>query len=165
MTGAPFAASRKPRVPDQDASPSPADMIAEVIGLIPHAQSLGMETIHATRGMAIMKLPYDERLVGNPENGILHGGAVTTLIDTVAGLAAITMPKIPQRVATLDLRIDYLRPATPHQPLFAMAEVYRSTRQIAFLRATAYQDGPQDLVASATGTFMFVGPRPPGSKH
>lgn len=150
---------------DTDAPPSPEDILASVIGLIPHAQALGMETIHATRGMAIMKLPYDERLVGNPENGVLHGGAVTTLIDTCCGLAAITEPKVPQRTATLDLRIDYLRPATPHQPLFAMAEVYKSTRQIAFLRASAYQDGPRDLVASATGTFMFVGPRPPGSKH
>jgi uncharacterized protein (TIGR00369 family) len=151
-------------VPEEDTPPDPNDMVAEVIGLIPHAQSLGMEMIHVTRGMAIMKLPYDERLVGNPENGVLHGGAVTTLIDTCCGLAAITTPKVPQRTATLDLRIDYLRPATPHRPMFAMAEVYKATRQIAFLRASAYQDGPQDLVASATGTFMFVGPRPRGEK-
>jgi uncharacterized protein (TIGR00369 family) len=152
-------------VSDQDVPPSPEEIMHQVIGMIPHAQSLGIETIHATRGMAIMKLPYSEQLVGNPENGVLHGGVVTTLIDTVCGLAAITVPEVPQRVVTLDLRIDYLRPATPKHPLFARAEVYKSTRQVAFLRGSAYQDGPGDLVASATGTFMFIGARPAGASQ
>jgi uncharacterized protein (TIGR00369 family) len=150
-------------VPEPDTPPDPETLMRQVVGLIPHALALGIETVHATRGMAIMRLPYDERLIGNPENGVLHGGAVTTLIDTVCGLAAVSMPEVPKRVATLDLRIDYLRPATPKRPLFARAEVYKSTRQIAFLRASAYQDGPGDLVAAAAGTFMFVGPRPTGA--
>jgi acyl-coenzyme A thioesterase PaaI-like protein len=63
---------------------------------------------------------------------------------------------MPRRVATLDLRIDYLRPATPHRDLFARAETYKLARDIAFLRAYAYQDDLQDLVASAAGTFMFT---------
>jgi uncharacterized protein (TIGR00369 family) len=75
----------------------------------------------------------------------------------VSGLAAITAHETPQRIVTLDLRIDYLRPAQPDRDLFARAEVYKVTRQVAFVRAEAYEDDPHDLVASATGTFMFTG--------
>jgi uncharacterized protein (TIGR00369 family) len=132
------------------------ELIRQYVGIIPHVAELRMETVHAARGMAIMKLPYQERLVGNPETGVIHGGAVTTLIDTVCGLAVITAPDEPSRVATLDLRIDYLRPATPERDLYARAEVYKLTRHVAFLRAEAYEDDPRDLVAAATGTFMFV---------
>jgi acyl-coenzyme A thioesterase PaaI-like protein len=56
----------------------------------------------------------------------------------------------------LSAAIDYLRPATPKRDLYARAEVYKLTRHVAFLRAEAYEDDPRDLVAAATGTFMFV---------
>jgi uncharacterized protein (TIGR00369 family) len=132
------------------------ELIRKYVGVIPHVAELGIELVHSARGMAIMKLPYRRSLVGNPETGVIHGGAVTTLIDTVCGLATITAPDEPSRIATLDLRIDYLRPATPERDLFARAEVYKLTRNIAFLRAEAYEDDPRDLVAAANGTFMFV---------
>jgi uncharacterized protein (TIGR00369 family) len=132
------------------------DLIRRYVGISPHIAELGIEMVHSARGMSIMKLPYHERLVGNPETGVVHGGAVTTLIDTACGLAAITAPDEPSRIVTLDLRIDYLRPATPLRDLFARAEVYKLTRNVAFLRAEAYEDDPRDLVASAAATFMFV---------
>ncbi len=142
------------------ADPAPITLAEELmrkyVGVIPHVAELGMSVIHAARGMAIMKLPYQDRLIGNPETGVIHGGVVTTLIDTVCGLATITAPDEPSRVATLDLRIDYLRPAAPKRDLFARAEVYKLTRNVAFLRAEAYEDDPRDLVASAASTFMFV---------
>lgn len=142
----------------QQKQPTRAEtLMHQIVGMIPHNSELAIETVHATRGMAILKLPYNEKLVGNPEDGVLHGGAVTTLMDSVCGLAVITAPEQPRRIVTLDLRIDYLRPATPHHDLFARAEVYKLARDIAFVRATAYQDDLQDLVASATGTFMYVG--------
>lgn len=137
-------------------SPLAEELIRKYVGVIPHVAELGIELVHSARGMAIMKLPYRQNLVGNPETGVIHGGAVTTLIDTVCGLATITAPDEPSRIATLDLRIDYLRPATPERDLFARAEVYKLTRNIAFLRAEAYEDDPRDLVAAANGTFMFV---------
>ncbi len=142
---------RAPKPPDA------TELMKQFVGFIPHVQELGMEPVHTGRGMAIMKLPYDEKLVGNPETGVLHGGVVTTLIDTVSGLAVISAPDNPQRIVTLDLRIDYLRPARPERDLFARAEVYKLTSQVAFVRAEAYEDDPHDLVASSTGTFMFTG--------
>jgi uncharacterized protein (TIGR00369 family) len=125
-------------------------------GLIPHMDVLGMETIEAKNGVAVLRLPWRADLVGNPETGVLHGGVVTTLIDTVSGLAAITGLAQPEPVATLDLRVDHLKPAAPRRDLFARAECYRLTRRIAFVRATAYQADPQDLVASSVSTFMLT---------
>jgi uncharacterized protein (TIGR00369 family) len=125
-------------------------------GLIPHMDVLGMETIEAKDGVALLRLPWRADLVGNPETEVLHGGVVTTLIDTVSGLAAITGLAQPEPVATLDLRIDHLKPAAPRQDLFARAECYRLTRRIAFVRATAYQADAQDLVASSVSTFMLT---------
>jgi uncharacterized protein (TIGR00369 family) len=124
---------------------------------IPHVAELGIETVEIANGRALMRLPWQPHLVGNPETGVLHGGVVTTLIDSVCGMACLTALEKPQPIATLDLRIDYLRPATPKRDLFAAAEAYKVTRQVVFLRATAYQDGPDDLVAAAVGTFMLSG--------
>lgn len=144
-------------MPDDDQPTTAERMLTSFVNAIPHVVELGIETVHVARGMAIMRLPYQDRLVGNPENGVLHGGAVTTLIDTVCGLACVTAPEQPAPVATLDLRIDYLRPATPKRDLFGRAEVYKLTRKIVFVKSVAYQDDLQDPVASATGTFMFTG--------
>ena len=53
-----------------------------------------------------------------------------------------------EAIATLDLRIDYLKPATIGEDLFARAECYRLTRQIAFVRSVAYQRDPQQPVVA-----------------
>jgi uncharacterized protein (TIGR00369 family) len=123
---------------------------------IPHCRELGVEVIDVQRepGSATMALDYDQRLIGDPETGILHGGAITTLIDTVCGMAVMASLKKLTSLATLDLRIDYLKPATPERRLFARAEVYKLTRNVAFTQATAYHD-PEDPIASCVGTFMI----------
>jgi uncharacterized protein (TIGR00369 family) len=123
---------------------------------IPHCRELGVEVVDVDRGAgsATMALDYDKRLVGDPETGILHGGAITTLIDTVCGMAVMASLKKLTSIATLDLRIDYLKPATPERRLFATAEVYKTTRHVAFAKASAYHD-PEDPIASCVGTFMI----------
>ena len=101
-------------------------------------------------------LPYDQRLVGDPDTGVLHGGAVTTLIDTVSGMAALVAIGQLAVLATLDLRIDYLKPATVGRELLARADCYKLTRHIAFVRGRAYHaEAPDDLVAASTGAFML----------
>ncbi len=123
---------------------------------IPHCRELGVEVLDVDRQArrATMRLPYQERLVGNPETGVLHGGAITTLIDTVCGMAAMASLARLKAIATLDLRIDYLKPATPHRDLIATAEIYKLTRYIAFARASAYHDA-DDPIAACVGTFMI----------
>jgi len=138
------------------------DVMLEVFGQpVAHIRELGIEVEERLPRGVVMRLPYREELVGNPDTGVLHGGAVTTLVDSASGFAAMaSLPELGP-VATLDLRIDYLRPAAAGEDLLVRAVCYRLTRRIAFVRAEAYQQSPDDPVAAAMGTFMITG-RPGG---
>lgn len=123
---------------------------------IPFCGALGVRVVEVKRSHVTMALPYKADLVGDPVSGVLHGGAVTALIDTVCGMAVFTALQKLIAIATLDLRIDYLKPAVAEKELCATAECYKMTRSIAFVRARAYHaETPDDLIASCVGTFMI----------
>jgi len=122
---------------------------------IPHNKALGVKVLAVARGTASMRLDWRSELVGNPETGVLAGGPLTAMLDSCCGMAVATMLKTPLPFATLDLRIDYAKPATPGQPVIAEAECYRITRSVAFTRAFAHHGDPKDPIAAAAGTFML----------
>lgn len=125
----------------------------QFIEAIPHARALGLELTTIGDGHAEIRMPYDRRLVGDPETGVIHGGAVSALMDTCCGAAVMSHPEAPAGTATIDLRIDYMRAATPGQSITTHAECYHITRSVAFVRATASDDDTDHPVASATGAF------------
>jgi uncharacterized protein (TIGR00369 family) len=125
----------------------------QFIEAIPHARALGMTLDDLGDGMAEISMPYDERLVGDPRTRVIHGGAVSALMDTCGGAAVMTHASAPVGTATIDLRIDYMRPATPGQRIRAHAICYNITRSVAFVRATAFDEDQARPVATATGAF------------
>ncbi|MEM9268744.1 MAG: PaaI family thioesterase [Pseudomonadota bacterium] len=130
-----------------------AQIAKQFIEAIPHSQALGMSLREIGDGMAVMELPYDERLIGDPSTGVLAGGAVTALLDTCAGASVVAREEVTSATATLDLRIDYMRAADPGRTLVARAECYRVTRSVAFVRAEAWTDTRDRPVATAAGAF------------
>ncbi|MDB4976943.1 MAG: PaaI family thioesterase [Myxococcaceae bacterium] len=109
-------------------------------------------------GRCVLRQPWREELVGDPDSGVLHGGVITALLDTLGAACVIARGIRPQ--ATLDLRIDYLRPATPRIELLGDAECYRVTRHVAFVRGSCHQGDPARAVASLTATFVLQEAKP-----
>lgn len=129
----------------------------QFIEAIPHSRDLGMALVQMEEGVAVITMPYDERLIGDPVTGVISGGAVSAVMDTCCGAAVMSHPSNRGGTATLDLRIDYMRAATPGQSITARAVCYHVTRSVAFVRATATDDDTDNPVATATGAFTLEG--------
>ena len=103
-----------------------------------------------------LSLPYSEELIGDDDSGVIASGPIFALMDIATSLA--TMRKLGRFVphATLDLRVDYLRPAKPGHVVIGHGESFAIKRSIAFVRGQAHDGDPDDPIAHVTGTFMFL---------
>lgn len=126
------------------------------IDQLPHCKALGMTLDEVGEGSARLSMPYADKLIGDPSSGVIHGGAVSALMDTCGGAAVMAHPKASIITATLGLRIEYMRPATPGQRIVATATCYHVTKNVAFVRASAHDDDENQPVAAATGTFTVM---------
>ncbi len=137
------------------------DAVRQFTAAIPQLRALGAEIVSLEKGRGCVRLDWRAELVGNPITGGLHGSVITTLLDTVSGMATFAALDRIMQIATLDLRIDYLKPAASCEAVFAAAECYKMTRSVAFVRGHAYQDGGGDIAASLA-TFMLGSSPLPG---
>jgi len=137
--------------------PLPFDQIAKAIAghrsVYGHISGLRLD--RAAPGESWSSLPYRPAFVGDIATGVLHGGVVTAMLDESCGMAVQLALDGPRAIATLDLRIDYQKPATPGLEIKAHSLCYRVTRSIAFVRSTAFQESEDDPVATATACFMI----------
>ena len=142
--------------PTAYASPTddPLQRVRALLQFTPQAKALGMEVTKIEPGRVWGLAPYREELIGDPETGVIAGGVITTFLDTLCGTAAVAAMEHPTTVATIDLRIDYMRPATPRRDVLAEAHCYKLGRSVAFVRAVAYDDTPDNPIAHVAAAFM-----------
>jgi len=129
--------------------------VENFVGALAQCQRLGIKVVSARQNELILELPYSEDIIGNPDSGVIHGGAITTLMDTTSGSAVLcALPEL-ELCPTLDLRVDYMRSAKPGQAVYARASCYRITSNILFMRCEAYQ--VDRTVGHCVATFMRMG--------
>lgn len=125
---------------------------------IRHGCVLGLELVEVTPPGVLVKLPYSEKIIGNPETGVIHGGAITTLMDQASGMAVVVALSPGFDVTpTIDLRIDYMRPAEPGKDVYAYVESYRKTKHVIFTRGIAYQEDRDRPIAHCVANFTRMG--------
>lgn len=130
------------------------EQVREVLEGLPHFREIGLRLTEISRGRCVIRLEQDPRLVGNPDTGVVHGGVITTILDSAGGAAALTLVDKGLTLATLDLRIDYLRMAAPNHAIVGRAECYKRAKSVAFVRGTALCDDAEEPVASFSAAFV-----------
>jgi len=131
---------------------------ARLEGDAPQAVAIGLRFISAGAGVALADLPWREDLVGDTATGALVGGAITTILDHVGGSAVFSAlmregANNVTSIATLDLRIDHVRPTRRGATVTARAHCYRVTSTVAFVRGGAWETDEADPVATVQAAF------------
>jgi uncharacterized protein (TIGR00369 family) len=127
----------------------------ELARRIGHGRALGLEFKGAGDNWAELALPWREELVGVPETGVLASGAIVSLVDTASGTSVwVTLDRFTP-IVTVDLRLDYLRPALEGETIVARCECVKVTRRIAFVRGVAHGGDESRPIALSAATFMI----------
>jgi uncharacterized protein (TIGR00369 family) len=127
----------------------------ELARRIGHGRALGLEFRDSRENWAELGLPWREELVAVPQSGILASGAIVSLIDTAGGTSVwVTLDRLVP-ILTVDLRLDYLRPAMKGETIIARCECVKLTRKIAFVRGIAHGGDETRPIALSASTFML----------
>jgi uncharacterized protein (TIGR00369 family) len=131
---------------------------------IPFNKKLGMKVISMEKGSCTLMIPWDESLIGDPIRSAVHGGVISTLIDTAGGAACWSMLEgAEDRLSTVDLRIDYLRRGPP-EDLVCEAQVVRMGNRVAVARMELFSGLEQldnrQTIATGQGVYNIFKPRP-----
>ncbi|MGH6646400.1 PaaI family thioesterase [Aquabacterium sp.] len=121
---------------------------------IPYARASNMHVTEASQNHAILAMPAHGNWTGDSERQLTHPGVLTVLADTACGVAVGTALDVMEPFATLDLRMDYLRPAVADRELVCHAECHRLSRSVAFVRGEIRQPGQDEVLATVHATFM-----------
>ena len=127
----------------------------ELARRVGHGMALGLEYRDSGDNWMELCLPWREELVGVPETGVLASGAIVSLTDTASGGSVWMTLGHFVPIVTLDLRLDYMRPALKGETVIARCECVKLTRQIAFIRGVAHGGDPERPIAHSAATFML----------
>ncbi|MCB1871306.1 MAG: PaaI family thioesterase [Gammaproteobacteria bacterium] len=129
--------------------------LKETFEQLPQIRKLGIQIVEYERGHCLFKIDYALEFIGNRETGLIHGGIITTLLDSVGGAAAFSIVQEGSSVATLDLRLDYLTQAESGEPIMGFAESYHQTRNVVFVRGYAYHHSAEKPIVNFVASFMI----------
>ena len=121
-----------------------------------HPGRLGLRFRDHGEDWVELELPWREDLIGEEDRQVLASGPIVSLMDMASGMCIWTKMRAFHNIATLDLRVDYQRPARERQAVIGRAECYRLTRSAAFVRGIAHDGDPTDPVAHVAGVFMSI---------
>lgn len=136
-------------------TPSLTDLLPQLASGAAHTHALGFVFEGVADNKVRIRVPWRADLTGDDDTGVFAGGLVTTMLDHVGGLAVWTAMDAFRPLATLDLRVDYMRAAARGRDLIAEAECFRLTHSIGFVRAWAFEDDPSDPVAASQAAYML----------
>lgn len=126
-----------------------------LIDAIPYNHWLGMEVLECRAGLIGMRMAATAHVRHPGPEGGIHEGAITALVDAACGSVALTQLQDVRRTATLDLRVDFLRPARAGLAVRCDAVPVQISEDLTLLRAIVHDGSEQDLVAVALGTFAI----------
>lgn len=130
-------------------------ILEQLVTVPPHPAALGFRLAVLDETGVTLAVPWRADLVGDVRHRVLAGGVVSSLLDHACGMAVWTALDAYQPIATLDMRIDYLRAAEPEREVVARADCFRLTRSIAFVRGIAHDGDVDDPVAAVQAAFML----------
>ncbi len=110
---------------------------------VPFHTFLGLQVVRMAKGEAEIMLPYRDDFLGDVRRPALHGGIISTLIDSCGGLAAWSYCTARDKIATVDMRVDYLLPAPPRN-LHAASRVERLGNRVAVVSTEVFAEGVKD---------------------
>lgn len=123
---------------------------------IPFNRWLGMRLVEGSSGRCVLRVPFREELVGDSSRPALHGGVVSTLVDTAGGCAAFLAIEKGQRVSTVDLVVDYLRPG-PLADIEATATVVRKGNRVCTTVMEVRAVGHDEVIALGRAVYSIHG--------
>lgn len=120
---------------------------------LPFNKWLGIKVVELGEGAVKLRIPFRPELVGDPRRPALHGGVLSTLVDVTGGFAVWTCCRLEDRIATIDLSIDYLRPAAA-EDLCSEATVRLMGNRVGNASVTLWNAGdPGRLVAAGRAVY------------
>jgi len=134
-----------------------AEIARQFNARIPHNGAIALEIVDVAGELVVTRLPYRDEFLGDPMARLWHTAIGTTAADSTCGLAVLLALPGLESLATLDLRMDYLRPAVADTALTIEAECHHVTQSVAFVRATLHQGERDRPTALCTAAFMRTG--------
>lgn len=137
---------------------SPLRPLQKFCEVVTYCKTLGMHAYDVEGNSISLALPASLDCIGDTDRNWLHSGAITALIDSACGMAVVHRLKKSQPIATLDLRVDFLRPVPADRLCYCRSECHRLTKNVAFIRSQVFVEGEKQPSAESTASFMLLKP-------